>query len=136
LISAIRHDGVAAALLFEGATDEAAFLTFVRDVLVPVLRPGDIVVLDNLPAHRVRAVAREIRKAKAGVWYLPPYSPDLNPIEKIWAKVKASLRKAEARTTESLWAAIGEALGSVTPQDCQHCFEACGYRATPARNPL
>jgi transposase len=136
LISAIRLDGVAAALLFEGATDEAAFLTFVREVLVPALRPGDIVVLDNLPAHRVKAVARAIRKGKAGVWYLPPYSPDLNPIERIWAKVKAYLRKAEARTTETLWAAISAALGTVTAQDCQHCFESCGYLATPESNPL
>jgi transposase len=136
LISAIRHDGVVASLLFEGATDEAAFLTFVREVLVPALRPGDIEVLDNLPTHRVKAVARVIRKSKAGVWYLPPYSPDLNPIEKIWAKVKAYLRKVAARTTETLWAAIGEALGTVTAQDCRHCLESCGYHATPECKPL
>jgi transposase len=131
LVAAIRHDGVAAALVFEGATDEAAFLTFVKRALVPALRPGDIVVLDRLAAHRVGAVARAIRKAGAGVWYLPPYSPDLNPIEQVWAKVKGLLRKAEARTTEALWEAIGQALHAVTAQDCRGCFEHCGYHATP-----
>jgi transposase len=131
LISAIRRDGVAAALAFRGATDEAAFLTFVREALVPALRPGDIVVLDRLAAHRVPAVARAIRKAGAGVWYLPPYSPDLNPIEKVWAKVKALLRKAKARTTEALWEAIGQALAAVTAQDCRNSFTHCGYTATP-----
>jgi transposase len=93
LIAAIRRTGVVAPLLFTGATDETAFRTYVEQVLVPVLRPGDIVVLDNLPAHRAGWVARRIRKAGAGVWYLPPYSPDYNPIEKVWAKVKAYLRK-------------------------------------------
>jgi transposase len=136
LIAAIRHDGVAASLAFQGATDEAAFLTFVKRVLVPALRPGDIVVLDRLSVHRVRAVARAIRKAGAGVWYLPPYSPDLNPIEQVWAKIKGLLRKAEARTTEALWQAIGQALQAVTAQDCQGCFEHCGYRATPVCNAL
>src|SRR5262249_60361834 len=97
---------------------------------VPQLRPGDIVVLDRLGAHRGRAVARAIRKAGAGVWYLPPYSPDFNPIEQIWAKVKAYLRKAARRTTETLWDAIGEALALVTREDCQNCFDHCGYTDT------
>ncbi len=131
LLSAIRRDGVVASLEFPGATDEMAFRTYTDQVLVPALRPGDIVVLDNLAAHRVGAVARALRKAGAGVWYLPPYSPDFNPIEKIWAKVKALVRKAKARTTEALWEAIARALEAVTPQDCQGCFDACGYHATP-----
>jgi len=131
LISAIRHQGVAASLVFPGATDAAAFQTYVEQVLVPVLRPGDIVVLDNLQAHKGKAVARAIRKVGAGVWYLPPYSPDFNPIEKIWAKVKAWLRKAEARTTEALWDAMAQALQAVTAQDCQNSFAHCGYPATP-----
>jgi transposase len=130
LIGAIRRDGVAAALAFEGATDEPAFRTFVERALVPELRPGDIVVLDNLKPHRAKAVARAIRKAGAGVWYLPPYSPDYNPIEKIWSKVKAYLRKAAARTTAALWEAIGQALERVTAQDCRNCFDHCGYPAT------
>lgn len=130
LIAAVRCTGLAAPLLFEGATDAAAFRTYVERVLVPALRPGDIVVLDNLAAHRVPWVARRIRKAGAGVWYLPPYSPEYNPIEKIWAKVKAQLRQAKARTTEALWQAIAAALAAVTPDDCNHCFAHCGYPAT------
>lgn len=131
LISAIRTDGVVAALEFQGATDEMAFRTYIEQVLIPALRPGDIVVMDNLAAHKVPAVARALRQAGAGVWYLPPYSPDFNPIEKIWAKVKALLRKAKARTTEALWEAIAQALEAVTAEDCRGCFEFCGYHATP-----
>jgi transposase len=131
LVSAIRRHGVVASLVFPGATDEAAFRTYVAQVLVPVLRPGDIVVLDNLAAHRVPWVARTIRQAGAGVWYLPPYSPDYNPIEKVWAKVKAQLRKAAARTTEALWDAMADALRAVTADDCTNSFAHCGYPATP-----
>lgn len=131
LISAIRRDGVVGSLEFPGATDEMAFRTYLRRVLVPALRPGDIVVLDNLAAHRVPAVARLLRRAGVGVWYLPPYSPDFNPIEKIWAKVKALLRKAAARTREALWEAIAQALAAVTAEDCRGCFASCGYHATP-----
>jgi transposase len=130
LIAAVRRSGMVAPLVFEGATDEAAFRTYVAEVLLPVLRPGDIVVLDNLAAHRVPWVARRLRRAGVGVWYLPPYSPEYNPIEKVWAKVKAHLRKAKARGTEALWTAIGEALATVTPEDCSHCFTHCGYPAT------
>jgi transposase len=131
LVAAIRRDGVVGALEFPGATDTLAFRTYLDRVLLPCLRPGDIVVLDNLQPHRARAVARAIRRAGAGCWYLPPYSPDLNPIEKIWAKVKALVRKAKARTTEALWDAIAQALAAVTAQDCQGCFAFCGYHATP-----
>lgn len=131
LVSAIRQDGVAASLLFPGATDESAFRTYLDAVLIPELQPGDIVVLDNLPAHRVKGVARAVRKAGAGVWYLPPYSPDYNPIEKIWAKVKAFVRKAKARTTEALWDAFAQALRTVTADDCRNSFAHCGYPATP-----
>jgi transposase len=132
LLSAIRHDGVVMARSFTGATDEAVFVACIKEALVPLLRPGDIVVLDRLAAHRVKAVARVIRRAGAGVWYLPPYSPDFNPIEKVWSKVKAYLRQAEARTRETLTEAIGDALRTVTAEDCRHCFVSCGYHATPA----
>jgi transposase len=131
LVSAIRSDGVVGSLVFKGATDALAFRTYVGEVLLPSLHPGDIVVLDNLPAHRAGRVARALRQAGVGVWYLPPYSPDFNPIEKVWAKVKARLRKAAARTTEALWEAIGQALEAVTAEDCQGRFESCGYHATP-----
>jgi transposase len=130
LISAVRLTGVVGSLVFEGATDEAAFLTYVRQVLIPGLRPGDIVVLDNLSAHRVGAVARALRRAGLGCWYLPPYSPDFNPIEKIWAKVKAYLRRSGARATAALWQAIAEALQAVTAEDCRNSFAHCGYPAT------
>src|SRR5262245_36899851 len=131
LLGAIRRTGVVGSVVFEGATDAAVFRTYIEEVLVPALRPGDIVVLDNLAAHRAAAVARAVRRVGAGLWYLPPYSADYNPIEKVWAKVKALLRKAAARTTEALWEAIGRALDAVTAQDCQGCFASCGYHATP-----
>jgi transposase len=131
VIGAIRQVGVVAALALEGSADEAAFQAYVEQVLVPALRPGDIVVLDRLQAHRGPKVARAIRKAGAGVWYLPPYSPDFNPIEKIWAKVKAWLRKAGARATEALWEALAQALQAITAQDCENSFAHCGYPATP-----
>jgi transposase len=130
LISAIRGKGVAASLVFPGALDTAAFRTYVQQVLLPVLRRGDIVVLDNLSVHKGKPIVRALRKAGVGVWYLPPYSPDFNPIEKIWAKVKAWLRKAGARTTEALWEAMAQALQAVTAEDCQHSFAHCGYPAT------
>jgi transposase len=130
LLGAIRRSGVVAALTVAGATDAVAFQTYIEQVLVPQLCPGDIVVMDRLQAHRGRAVARALRQAGVGVWYLPPYSPDYNPIEKIWAKIKAYLRKAEARTSDTLVEAIGQALLQVTAQDCQNCFDHCGYRAT------
>jgi transposase len=136
LIAGVRQDGVLAPFVFEGATNTAAFQTYLEQVLVPELRPGDIVVLDNLPAHRARAVRRAVRKAGAGLWYLPPYSPDLNPIEKVWAKVKALLRKAAARTTQALWDAIADALRAVTVEDCRNSFDHCGYPATPVCEPL
>lgn len=131
LVSAIRRRGVVASLLFPGATDEAAFQTYCDKVLLPALRPGDIVVLDNLSVHRRPAIARALRRAGVGVWYLPPYSPDYNPIEKIWAKVKAFLRQARARTTAALWDAFTQALQNITADDCQNSFAHCGYPATP-----
>jgi transposase len=131
LISAIRQKGVAASLVFPGATDTAAFQTYVQQVLRPMLRPGDILVLDNLSVHKGKALVRALRKAGVGVWYLPPYSPDFNPIEKVWAKIKAWLRKAAARTTAALWDALAQALQAVTVQDCQNSFAHCGYPATP-----
>ena len=130
LVSAIRRQGVVASLAFPGATGEAAFRTYLEQVLIPALRPGDIVVLDNLSVHHRPVVARALRRAGVGVWYLPPYSPDYNPIEKIWAKVKAFLRKVGARTTEALWEAFAQALQTVTAEDCANSFAHCGYPAT------
>ena len=136
LVAGIRADGVVAPFALTGAMDALTFERYVEQVLVPCLRRGDIVVLDRLQAHRGRAVARVIRKAGAGVWYLPPYSPDYNPIEKLWSKVKGVLRTAAARTQEALGEALRQAVGAVPAQDCQHSFAHCGYHATPMCNAL
>jgi transposase len=136
MIGAIRLGGVAAGVMFAGAADTATFATFVEACLVPALRPGDIVVLDNLSAHKGQCVREAVERADAFVLFLPPYSPDFNPIEKMWSKVKSLLRTAAARTKETLWAAIAAAFQAVTPQDCRGFFAACGLAATPAREPL
>lgn len=127
MISALRFDGSTADLVLDGATDGPAFLTYVREILAPSLHPGDIVVMDNLAAHKMPAVIKTIEVIGAAVWFLPPYSPDFNPIEKMWSKIKAYLRKVKARTKETLWRAIGEALKTVTPDDALGWFESCGY---------
>lgn len=123
----LRLGGLAAPFILDGPMDGVAFLTYVRQVLVPELKPGDIVIMDNLPAHKVTGVREAIEGAGASVLYLPPYSPDLNPIEKAFSKVKAILRKAAARTLEGLWAAIAGTLDAFTPEECRNYFAACGY---------
>jgi len=110
-----------------GAADAAAFETFLGHVLVPALKPGDVVVMDNLAAHKVAAVREKVEAAGATVLYLPPYSPDLNPIEKMWSKVKQFLRSAAARTKDALEAAIADALAAVTADDCRGWFQSRGY---------
>ena len=130
MLGSIRLDGRNASMTLDGATDGAAFGEYVRHVLTPTLRAGDIVVWDNLSAHR-SAVAREaIEAVGAQILPLPPYSPDLNPIEKMWSKVKALLRAAKARTKEELHKAIGLALQAVTPEDALGWFQSCGYTAS------
>lgn len=130
MISALRFDGSTADMVLEGATDGAAFLVYTREILAPKLRQGDIVVMDNLAAHKMPAVIEAIEASGAEVWFLPPYSPDFNPIEKMWSKIKAYLRKVKARTKESLWQAIGDALKKVTASDALGWFESCGYIRT------
>jgi transposase len=127
VIGAVRLDGTRAAMTVGGGTDAAAFGTFLDFVLAPALRPGDVVVMDNLAAHKVAAVRETVEAAGATVLYLPPYSPDLNPIEKMWSKVKQLLRSAAARTKDALEAAIAAALAAVTADDCRGWFESCGY---------
>jgi transposase len=136
LIAAVRPDAVIAPFVFDGATDGPAFQTYVERVLVPVLRPGDIVVWDNLAPHKGAAVRRAVEGAGAAVWPLPPYSPDLNPIEPLWSKVKGRVRKAGARTRDALWSAIGRALDAIRPEECRNYFAHCGYTATPDCNAL
>lgn len=127
LIGAVRLDGVATVATLESATDGAAFLTFVREVLAPTLREGDVVVMDNLSSHKVAGVKEAIEAAGGRVEYLPPYSPDYNPIEKFWSKLKAFLRSAAARTAQALGEAITRGAARVTLEDILHWFEHCGY---------
>ena len=128
LTAAVRLGGVGACVAFDGATDASCFETYVRDCLVPTLRPGDIVVMDNLACHKSTAVEDLIRSAEAAVRYLPAYSPDLNPIEPLFSKVKEYLRAVAARTVDGLIGAMGGALEAVTPGDIWGWFSHCGYR--------
>lgn len=132
LTAAVRLGGVPepACLAFDGATDTACFETYVERGLVPTLRPGDIVVMDNLGCHKTAEVERLVRSAGAEVWYLPPYSPDMNPIERLFSKLKEALRRAAARTVEALIDAMGEALRAVTPTDILGWFGHSGYLPT------
>jgi len=132
VIAALGLDGVRAPLAFPGATDTAAFETYVEQVLVPELRAGDVVVLDNLKPHKAPGVAAAIERAGARVLPLPPYSPDYTPIEEMYSKVKAFLRRVAARTGGDLYDAIGEALKQVTPQDIVGWFQEAGLCATHA----
>jgi len=127
MMSSIRLDGSTACMALEGTTDTESFRAYVGRVLLPTLRPGDIVVMDNLSPHKSDPTLALITQAGAQVLFLPAYSPDLNPIEKMWSKVKNLLRGAEARTPADLVTAIGHALARVTPQDALGWFASCGY---------
>jgi transposase len=127
MISSVRLDGSTACMTIEGATDTAVFQAYVREILCPSLRPGDIVIMDNLGPHKNEQTVALIAAAGASARFLPAYSPDLNPIEMMWSKVKALLRSAEARTPEQLQRAIAQALQRVSAQDAAHWFAACGY---------
>jgi transposase len=125
ILGAMSMEGIIAAMTIEEATDADIFLAFVQQVLCPALRPGDWVVMDNLSSHKVADVRQSIEKAGAQLLYLPPYSPDLNPIEKAWAKLKQLLRAAQARTREALEFAIAEALKLITPDNAKAWFRLC-----------
>jgi transposase len=127
MIAALRLDGTTASMTIEGATDQEVFGAYVREVLCPTLRVGDVVILDNLAAHKDDATLALITAAGAQALFLPAYSPDLNPIEKMWSKVKNRLRSAEARTIPELHDAIAAALAEVTAQDAAGWFASCGY---------
>ncbi len=132
-IAALRHDRVEAPWLIKGPIDGETFRLHVEKVLAPTLRPGDIVVMDTLGAHKSKAVRQAIRAAGARVFFLPKYSPDLNPIEMLFAKIKHWLRKAAARTAEALCEAVANILDSVTPDECANYFTeaGCGFRGDP-----
>jgi transposase len=129
MISAIRTSGPFAPALVRGATDTDVFLAYVEHALVPGLTAGDVVILDNLPPHKSPRVRELIEAVGARVLYLPPYSPDYNPIENMWSKVKQHLRSAAARTFEALQEAVWSGLDRVTPGDCVGFFRHCGYHA-------
>jgi transposase len=127
ILGALSSDGVQAVMTVEGATDAEVFRAYVKHVLAPTLTPGDIVVMDNLAAHKVRGIQQALARRGARLRYLPPYSPDLSPIEPCWGKVKTFLRKAKARTREALDTVIPQALATVTAADALHWFAHCGY---------
>jgi transposase len=127
LIAALRIDGIKAPYVVDRAMDGAAFLTYVEQVLTPTLREGDIVFLDNLRSHKVNGVAEAIEAAGATIRYLPAYSPDLNPIEQAFAKLKSALRKGAARTVKTLLRLIGKVLKTFAPDECANYFHHAGY---------
>ncbi len=127
MMAALRLDGRTACMTLDGATDTESFRAYVEAVLLPTLQPGDLVVMDNLSPHKSDPTLALITRAGAQVLFLPAYSPDLNPIEKMWSKVKALLRSTQARTPTELVQAIGRALAQVTARDALGWFASCGY---------
>ena len=127
-LAALRVDGLTAPLVVDGAINGPIFRNWVEQHLVPTLKPGDIVVMDNLAAHKVMGVRTAIEKAKAQVMYLPPYSPDLNPIETVFSKFKWLIKSAARRTVPALWNACGEYSLSFDEPECRNHFRHCGYR--------
>lgn len=127
ILSSIRLDGEMAFTTFQGGTTGEKFLAYLKDILIPTLRPGDIVVMDNLRTHHIQAVGELLHNAGAGLLYLPAYSPDLNPIEKLWSKVKAILRKLRIRSLDALDTAIRFALSCVSADECAGWFRCAGY---------
>jgi transposase len=123
----LRLNGMTAPMVLDGPMDGECFLAYVEQILSPTLWPGDVVVMDNLPAHHVKGVRSAIERAGAKLLYLPPYSPDFNPIEQAFSKLKALLRKAAARTLDDLWNAIAAILPAFTPEECKNYFTNSGY---------
>ena len=126
-VAALRSDGLVAPGVFEGAINGRSFLAYVRQILAPVLQPGDVVVMDNLASHKVAGVRAAIEAAGATLRYLPPYSPDLNPIEQVFAKIKSDLRKQAARTVDALWQALGTIAAQLQASQCRGYFRNSGY---------
>jgi transposase len=129
-VAGLRRHGLVAPFVLDGPINRAAFETYIAKVLVPALRPGDVVILDNLSSHKGPKIRALIEAAGASLLYLPPYSPDFNPIENAFAKLKALLRKAAERTRQGLWTAIRRLLDAFTPAECANYFAAAGYDAT------
>jgi transposase len=126
-LAALRHDRIDAPCVLDGPINGQSFLAYVEQFLVPALKPGDIVIMDNLGSHKGQAVRRAIRSAGAKLLFLPPYSPDLNPIEQVFAKLKALLRKANERSVETVWRRIGTLLDAFSPSECAKYLTNSGY---------
>lgn len=129
-LAALRHDRIDAPCLFDGPINGERFLAYVEQALVPTLKPGDVVVLDNLGSHKGKAVRQAIRRAGAHLIFLPKYSPDLNPIEQVFAKLKTLLRRAEERCVDALWRRIGQLLDDFSPSECDNYLRNAGYAST------
>ena len=129
-VGALGIDGFRAPMVLDGALDGPMFRAYVRQVLIPELRPGDIVIMDNLPSHKVSGIRDDIEAAGCRLEYLPPYSPDFNPIEQAFSKLKRLLRSAGERTVDGLWSTIGKLLDRFQPDECRNYFRHCGYTAT------
>jgi transposase len=129
-VAGLRLEGIVAPLVFDGPINAQVFEAYVEQFLAPTLRAGDVVVMDNLSSHKRPKVRELIETAGAHLLYLPPYSPDFNPIENMFSKLKALLRKAAERTVEGLWRAIADCIPLITPRECANYFEAAGYEPT------
>lgn len=126
-LGALRADGLTAPCVLDGPINGASFRAYVGQLLVPTLRPGDIVVMDNLGSHKSAAVRQMIRAAGARLWFLPPYSPDLNPIEQVFSKIKHWMRVAQMRTVDDLWRHIGQLVSAISPTECANFIANAGY---------
>ena len=129
-IAALRHDRIDAPCVIDGPINGRLFTTYVEQFLVPTLKPGDIVIMDNLGSHKGSAIHKAIRAAGARLFFLPPYSPDLNPIEQVFAKLKLLLRKAAERSSEATWMRIGSLLDAFAPHECANYFRNAGYASS------
>lgn len=129
-VAALRSNALTAPCVIDGPMNGNAFLAYVEQILAPTLEPGDIVVLDNLSAHKIRGVREAIEGVGARLLYLPPYSPDFNPIEQLFAKLKALLRKAAERSVDALWNRIASLLGAFPPEECSNYFRNAGYASS------
>ena len=130
MISSVRLDGSTACMVVDGATTKDIFKAYVEQILLPTLHAGDVIVLDNLSAHKNKEIRDLTEAVGVQLWFLPPYSPDLNPIEKMWSKIKAILRMLKARTEQALIHAVAKALEAVTAKDAKGWFDSCGYANT------
>ena len=133
-LAALRHDGLTAPMVVDGAINGELFLAYVEQILLPTLQEGDIVVMDNLSSHKVAGVKKAIESVGAKWMYLPPYSPDFNPIENVFSKLKTLVRKSKLRTVETLWKKLGELCDIFSTQECKNYFRHAGYKKIVCQN--